>query len=252
MKWLNDIKPELVHDLHNYKQVRPYSIKIFIHKHIPKIDFSLTTYDDRLSEVLLKDALGNKKAELDVGKKSYYISQIRFERINMKILMQEAHPVKSFNIHFVTPTYFNTNMGDYPVRFPLPALFFGNLVNIWNNISKKLAEIDRPNFINWVNAHVYISNYKMKTVRCYIGKPKPVYGGIGNASFRVKKKNMGYYEHTIEKSENANKHEFIKDNYQNNCFWLEILCRLGENTNVGANRTAGLGEIRYYPKSYIT
>lgn len=251
MKWLSEVKPELVHLLHEYEKIRPYSIKRYIHKRVPKIDFSLTTYDDSISEALLQDLLKGGNAEFIAGEKKYYISQIQFERVDVKSLFEKARPVRSFNIRFATPAYFNTSMGDYPVRFPLPALFFGNLANIWNDISKDLAEIDRERFLNWVNAHVYISYYKMKTVKREIGKPRPVYGGIGNASFRVKKMNKLHYKYFLEEQERPQDHELVNQDYTENCRWLEILCRLGEYTNVGANRTAGLGVIKYYPKRTV-
>ena len=62
--------------------------------------------------------------------------------------------MKGFNINFVTPTYFNTSMGDYPVRFPIPVILFGNFADLCNDICQEKSEIDRENFLNWVNAHV--------------------------------------------------------------------------------------------------
>jgi len=251
MKWLSEVKPELVHILHNYEQIRPYSIRRYIHKRVPKIDLSLTTYNENLSDALLQDLMRNQNIEFNVGEKRYYISQIRFERIYLKSLLERSAAVKSFSIRFNTPAYFNTRMGDYPVRFPLPSLLFGNLAHLWNDISKDAADIDRDQFISWVNAHVYISYYKMKTVKRNIGKPKPVYGGIGNASFNVKKFNKKYYKYLLEELGRPQDHKYVNRDYQNNCRWLEILCRLGEYTNVGANRTAGMGVIKYYPNLYL-
>jgi len=46
-------------------------------------------------------------------------------------------------------------------------------------------------------------------------------------------------------------YQFVNEDYEQNCRWLEILCRFGEYTNVGGNRTAGMGVIRYYPKYYM-
>jgi CRISPR/Cas system endoribonuclease Cas6 (RAMP superfamily) len=142
-------------------------------------------------------------------------------------------------------------MGDYSVRFPIPVLFFGNLANIWKEISKDTSEIDREQFLHWINAHVYISGYKMKTVQVKIGKPKPVVGGLGNATFRVVKIDKNYYVHLMEEIGRQHDYEYVNEDYSNNCRWLEILCKVGELTNVGANRTAGMGVMRYYPRSYL-
>ncbi|MHA1757992.1 MAG: CRISPR system precrRNA processing endoribonuclease RAMP protein Cas6 [Promethearchaeota archaeon] len=251
MKWLNDCKPELVYELHENQKIRPYAVNYFIHKQVPKIDFALTTYKDAISKALLKDLISSDKVKISVGEKVYLISQIRFERIESAALLQSAKPIKIFNIRFATPVYFNTSLGDYPVRFPLPSLLFGNLAHIWNDINKDLAEINRDDFINWVNAHVYISYYKIKTVQRDIRKPEKVSGGLGNASFHVQKANKNYYKHVFEEMNKNDDARSLREDYLNNCRWLEALCKLGEYTNVGANRTAGLGVIRYYPKKYM-
>lgn len=61
MKWLHEIKPELVHIFHEREEIRPYAINYIIHKKIPKLDFILTTYNDDLNDALLKDLISMKK-----------------------------------------------------------------------------------------------------------------------------------------------------------------------------------------------
>jgi len=252
MKWLSAIKPKLVHELHEYKKIRPYSINCIFHKKIPKIDFIIVSYDEKIRDALFQDLLTTEKAKIKIGQKDYYISQVRFERINIRDLIDQSNPVKSFNINFVRPVYFNTSMGDYPVRFPIPVLLFGNLANLWNEISKKTPEIDRNNFLNWIKMHLYVSGYKMRSVRTEIGKHVPVVGGLGNATYRVTKINKNYYKYFLKELNRQYDYEFVNEDYLNNCHWLEILSKLGEYTNVGANRTAGMGVFRYYPKSYLS
>ncbi len=252
MKWLHEIKPELVHQLHKYEEVRPYSINCIIHKKIPKLDFVIVSADDKLSDTLLKDLISNDRIKLRIGQKDYYISSVKFERINLKEqIIDKSQPVKNFSINFVKLIYFNTSMGDYPVRFPIPLLLFGNLVNIWNDFASEICKLDREPFLNWINAHLYISGYRMRTVRSEIGKKIPVVGGLGNASFQVSKINKNYYVHYLEELNRKYDIDFVNEDYSGNCRWLEILSRVGEYTNVGANRTAGMGVIRYYPREYL-
>ena len=143
-------------------------------------------------------------------------------------------------------------MGDYPIRVPIPISLFGNLATLWNDISKEGSKIDQNNFLNWLNFHVYISGHKIKSVKRDIGKLKPIVGCFGNVSYQVTKINRNYYKHFLNELNRKYDYEFVNDDYSNNCRWLEILCKLGEYTNVGANRTAGLGVIRYYPKKYLS
>ncbi len=252
MKWLHEIKPELVHVFHEREEIRPYAINYIIHNKMPKLDFILTTYHDDLSDAILNDIISNEKGYLTLGQKRYFISKIQFERINPIDFMESAQPVINLRIHFFRPVSFNTSMGDYPVRFPIPLIFFGNLANIWNDIMKGTSEVARETLLNWVNAHVYVSSYNMRTVRVNIGKPKPVIGGIGSVSFKVSKINRLYYKHFLEDEDRSYDYEYINADYKSNCCWLDILSRFGEYTNVGVNRTAGMGVIHYYNRNYLS
>ncbi|MFX1397714.1 MAG: CRISPR system precrRNA processing endoribonuclease RAMP protein Cas6 [Promethearchaeota archaeon] len=133
-----------------------------------------------------------------------------------------------------------------------PGVLFGNLARIWNDYIDNKSAIDLKEFQNWVNAHIYASTYKIRTVQSNIGKPKPVFGGLGRVSYIVAKINKPYYLHLLKELGRTHDHEFINDDYSNKCRWLEILCRLGELTNVGANRTAAMGVMPYHPNKYLS
>ena len=119
-------------------------------------------------------------------------------------------------------------------------------------IATPSARNDRENFLNWVNTHVYVSGYKMRSAPTEIGKPKPVVGGLGNVSYMVTKINKNYYKHRLEALDRQYDYEFVNEDYSSNCRWLEVLCKLGEYTNAGANRTAGMGVLRYYSRTFLT
>jgi len=252
MKWLSELSPALVHKLHEYEEIRPYSINCRIARKIPKIDFTIVSYDDTLSDALVQDIISSEKVKLHIGQKDYFISKINFERLNFREFLRDAGPIKVFSINFVKPVYFNTSMGDYPVRFPIPNLLFGNLTNIWNDILEGEFEIERDSFINWVNAHVFVSGFKVRSVRTDIGKSRPMVGCLGNLTYRVSKLNRNYYKHVLDDLNRKYDYEYVNKDYMGNCRWLEILCKLGEYTNVGGNRTAGMGVMRYYPRYYLS
>lgn len=252
MKWLNEIKPELVHQLHEYEKIRPYSINCIIHKKPPKIDFIIVSFKTDLSITFLKDLISSENVKLKIGQKNYYLSHVKFKKIDIQTLVEESGCVKKFNISFPTSVYFNTKKGDYPVRFPIPILLFGNLVHIWNYINDTDFTLERNNFLDWINAHVYASGYKMKTAKREIGKPRPIIGGLGNVSYTVASINKIYYKHYLDNLNKKYDFEFVRTDYLSNCKWLEILCKLGQYTNVGGNRTAGMGVMRYYPKKYVS
>ncbi len=251
MEWLHNIEPKLVHEYHSYGKVRPYSIHSIIYDKVPKIEFNLITFDNNLKESLLKDIIKQENPKFKLGQKNYYIGKIYFETINLRKIFDDSKPITSFKIKFITPTYFSTSLGDYPVRFPLPSLLFGNLAKIWNTISERTGDIDTDRFINWINAHVYASFYKLIVKKRLIGKPQPVYGCAGYCNYKVQKINKLFYKKLLEEENREYDYEYVNEDYLNNCRWLEILCKIGEYTNVGTNRTAGLGVIRYYPYKYV-
>ena len=262
--WLHENCPKLTHQLHAYEQVRPYAINCHIHKNKPLVEFTIVSYDKPLSSVLIETVKPIDGKILKVADKKYRVRNLQIEKIYLEKLIHNSKPVRNFHIHFPTPIHFSTAKGNYPVRFPLPSMIFGNLSKIWNDMIQQTAQIERQDFLNWVNAHCYVSGYEMRSAKYFIKSDQKVAGGHGSMSYRIKKPNKSFYEkfkppnilkNPKTKSENKltieNKQEQVKAHYRSNCRWVDLLCRVGEYTNVGRNRTAGMGVIRYFPKNYI-
>ena len=98
MDWLNKIKPELVHKLHEYQEVRPYSINCKIESKVPKIDFILVSYDDILTDTLIEDVITNEKIKVRIGEKDYFIFKINFEKYNIREFIKQAKSIKSLSL----------------------------------------------------------------------------------------------------------------------------------------------------------
>lgn len=252
MKWLVESNPELGDAFHRPGQIRPYAINTIPHRKEGRIEFILTSYDEELSDTVIHDLLQSEKVKLKVNGQTFFIARITFERPNLEQMRKQARALTKFQIQFVTPIYFNTSLGDYPVRFPMPDIFFNNLARLWNDMNNDELKIDRESFIEWINAHVYISGYRMRSAKRDIGKRKPVVGGLGNATYRVTEINRNYYKHLLEELDRKYDIEFVRENYSNNCEWLDTLLKLGTYTNVGGNRTAGMGVIRYWLKERLS
>jgi CRISPR/Cas system endoribonuclease Cas6 (RAMP superfamily) len=237
---------------HSYEKVRPYNIHCYIHKGEPLVEFTLVSYNQSLSS-LLQDIFSSLKNRLiNVAQKKYQIQDIRIEDLHLEQLIMESKPVRHFHVSFITPVHFQTSKGNYPIRFPMPIVFFSNMVKIWNSIPEKSAKIDVQDFFQWIEPHCFVSGFKMRSTRYYINTNQIVAGGVGYVTYRIKKPNSHFYEQNITcNTEFKNTEEDITFHYQNNCHWIDLLCRTAEYTNVGSNRTAGMGHIKYYPKSFI-
>jgi len=245
MNWLREIKPELLHELHKYEEIRPYSINSIIKTDVPRVIFILTSFNENLSKTIIdyfKDKYGKL---LNFGEKSYILSRIEVRVIYLQDIIKKAKSISSFSIKFITPTSFNTRISSYSILYPLPSVLFGNLANLWNNISGNDGRIDKDNFINWINSHLYMSYYDLKTVKRNVGESKAYIGVIGIANYKTTKINKFYYQKLKENKAKENLKIVPKDDYKENCRWIDILCKLGEYTSVGMKRTAGMGVIKY-------
>ena len=252
MDWLAKINPELVEKLHQANKERPYAIKFIINKKLSKIDFIITSFDPEINQSILDGIVLKDEANVIIKNRSYFISTIKWENHDLNCLIELSKPVNSFRLRFITPVSFNTSLGNYPVRFPLPSILFGNLCNLWNSVSENFKKLERDEFIKWVNTHVYVSYYDMRTVKRNIGKPKPIVGGIGVASYRIKNIDTHFYKNiTGDIEDNETRVNFIIKDHVQKCCWIDILCKLGEFINVGTNRTAGMGVIRYKPNKFF-
>lgn len=250
--WLHEKCPKLTHELHSYNEIRPYSINCYIHRRDPLVEFSIVSYNQSLSAVLYDIIYSIKKQILDIAGKQYEIQGLKTEEIHLEDLMKASAPVRHFHISFVTPVYFRTPHGDYPIRFPMPSLLISNILKIWNILSKETSPLDSYDLIRWVDIHCFPSGYKMKTSKYYIRNTQTVAGGLGFVSCRINKPNTHYYKkHLALNRQEEDKASEIDSHYRTNCQWIDLLCRVAEYTNVGGNRTAGMGVIKYYPKSYL-
>lgn len=249
MKWLHEIKPELVHFFHEREKVRSYAIDRIVRRDVPKIEFIITTYSDDLSDALLNDLASRTDVSISLGENKYVLASVRFERIDLKLLVESARPIKEFSVRFLRPVYFNTKRGNYPLRFPLPEILFGNLANIWNDLARGTAEIDRTDLTLWIGAHLYSNKFEVSTPRARIGKAH-VRGTKGSIRYKVAKLDEHFYKHYFKDKQEPSSVERAREHYFNNSRWIDLLARLGQLTNAGENRTAGLGVMRYRPIQY--
>ncbi|MBD3215093.1 MAG: CRISPR system precrRNA processing endoribonuclease RAMP protein Cas6 [Candidatus Lokiarchaeota archaeon] len=225
MNWLKQIKPELVHELHSYNRIRPYSIQLSYRR--KKLIFYLNIFDSNISSVLINDLIKDKNKEFLVSSQTFLLKKVVFEDISISTILKKARPVKSFIMNFIEPTYFKTTRSKNVVRLPIPELIFSNLLNLWNEYYSSEINIEEFPFLQWVNREIYPSSLKIKTISKEMGETIPAAGIVGWTNFEITKNESNYAK------------------------LIDAFCRLGELSNIGANRTAGFGVIKYRSKEFF-
>ncbi|MBA7555072.1 hypothetical protein ES705_47722 [subsurface metagenome] len=122
MTWLKKIDPKLVHELHSYNKIRPYSIQISYRN--DKLVFYLNTFTTELSTPIINDLINDKKKKFTLNDQVFLLKKVVFEEFNLSEFNNKAKPIKNFRLEFVEPTYFNTTRSKNVVRLPIPELIF--------------------------------------------------------------------------------------------------------------------------------
>ncbi|MHA1124630.1 MAG: CRISPR-associated endoribonuclease Cas6 [Candidatus Heimdallarchaeota archaeon] len=239
---LNAIKQfdlELSDRLHESNYLRPYSIS-------PLIAFQSKTKRTRRGEIiiekesiykfrlgLLTNELAERMVKLTLQKDLMVLklANIDFKVITIEIsknttkelLASTIENPSKLTLSFITPTYFTMAKQDFPMRFPDPRYLFMNLTSLWNAFNEEIIIVDKEAFFQWIENHVSINAYKLSTHTVFIAKGARKIGFKGWTRFQLSG----------------------EESYQR---WIHALAQFAEFSNIGANRTAGLGCVRYKPK----
>jgi hypothetical protein len=248
IRWLKELEPKLLHKYHDYNSIRPYSINVWIHKKKNTIDYTMHFFDNSVGEMLLDDITSDHH-EIQINKYKFSIYNIEFGPINLSTVYDASKPIKSYTLYFPKPTYFNTLEGNYPIRLPVPADIYSNLLSITEEVASTNGFYydEKINYYSWLKAHIYVSGHDIKTVQNHVKTHQSAVGFVGHVSFKIKKPNSHYYEN-LEKTYRPSS---VEKNHLANCKWTHFLNRLATYTNVGVNRTAGFGVVNYHPKNHF-
>jgi CRISPR-associated endoribonuclease Cas6 len=203
--------------------------------------------DSELAKIF-KDAILSMRLEnIVLGSEKYKTIEINVNHISFKDMIKKAKVIKTFSITFITPTYFritprqkklsknrklSINSMISPYRFylfPDPVLMFRNIVRIWRHFSNYPFNYEK--YLEWIESGgVAISGFPkgIKTIRVYEHPTlnKWCVGFTGKVFF-----------------------DLPSDTYKKDMAQLtDALLKFAEFSNVGGNRTAGFGVIKYEAK----
>ncbi len=212
------------------------------------LEVYFTVFDEKLINTLIGFIQGKLGGgEISLGRGVAKLNSIFFTEIFYEKLYESAEPVESFKINFITPTYFRSSPIEFNedssrisdkkaftpykfIVFPDPVLMFKSIIRVWRFFSD--YKIDFKDFINWLESgSVVVSGYpqgiKTRIVYEHPTTNKWCVGFTGEVYFTIIKE---LYD--IEMSR-----------------LVDMLLKFAEYSNVGGGKTAGLGVIKYSPKS---
>ena len=221
MEFLGAIDERFVAELHRPNEIRPYAIAI--HRTPPFLNFQLVSLKEAISNAIIQRLLTAENIPISVNGWEFLIVRINIENIPMTNFMRDPQRLVKFQIRFLTPTYFNIRDRGFDIRLPESNFLFPNIAKIWNQHASPECQIDANEFYNWVSKQVFPSSYALQTKPVNIGKAQPKVGCVGWANYLVNDPESPY------------------------AHWIDILLKFAEYVNVGGNRTAGCGVIKYKP-----
>jgi CRISPR-associated endoribonuclease Cas6 len=225
MGMLGKIDSKYIEELHKPNQIRPYAISI--KNDAQEIRFELIILTEEFSKAIMDYILTLNEFAVNINQNEYILLKIDLETIKMETFIKQGQKISKFNLRFLTPTYFNIVGRDFDMRLPEPTFLFENIAHIWNQFAPGGSGIDFSGLYEWISKNVFISSYQLKTRAFPIGKETPVIGCTGWATYLVKDPENGY------------------------AIWLDALLRFAEYSNLGGNRTAACGVIRYEPLEVV-
>jgi CRISPR-associated endoribonuclease Cas6 len=255
---LKSIDPNLAENLHGLKRIAPLSTSpITIEASRGRVlsegsifSFRISALTDDLSMKIVNYLTENMDLVLRVKDAEAKLIELSVSTLDPKRVLEEAKPVKSFSIHFLSPTFFRQSLTKKCCQYcpnlkikcpylkcfkhyryiplPEPYLMFRSLLRLWRKFTG--IDLNYREYVEWLlKGGIAVAGFpNLKTVRVYEHPTTPKWsvGFKGKVLFNL--------------PEDTYSEEMAKTTY--------TLLKLGEHSNVGGNRTAGFGVIKYQPK----
>jgi len=234
----------LASKIHGFGGLAPFSSSPLIRLERGIYYFRYASFDSRITRALLEFFKRNDEVQLLNNR--FYVREITFKSIDLSKLLQDAHPYEKYEIEFMSPTCFRRPCPYIPLHtlgfiakmlrivgrprstyryYPLPdpILMLRNINRLWRGYGG--VSIRSKRYARWLEeGGVALSGVEdIRTVKLtYKKRGAFIVGFVGKARLSIP--NDTYNE------------EFVRI--------TNAMLRLGEEIQVGVNRTAGFGLYR--------
>jgi CRISPR-associated endoribonuclease Cas6 len=226
---LNRVNPALAQDLHEPNAIKPYSVTPLYFRAAKKYPdgylmdaASPCTFKIRF----LDDGLAKAAMEFFSTNEGIMIYDTTFKVASLTLRSEDFVKVESadtFRMLFDSPTHLSKIGSHYDQLFPEPTAIFPNLMRMWDNFmpeEKRFGKDVHERYREWLAENATASGYDLRTVPVK-GKSLKI-GFVGWCAYRMNDKETGFGLTTNK------------------------LARFAEYSNVGMERTAGFGVVKYF------
>jgi CRISPR-associated endoribonuclease Cas6 len=223
---LNRVNPALSQNLHEPNSVKPYSVTPLYFKSTKKFadGYQLDASSPCIFKIrFLNDSIAKNVLDFFSANESMMIYDTSFKVASMTVRSEDFENVqdaKLFKMIFDTPTHLAKIGSKFDQVFPEPLSVFPNLMRIWDScMSEKFGKVVHTKYKEWMARSTTVSAYDLRTLTVTAGKSMKI-GFAGWCAYRI----VGDSEFSLI----TNK-----------------LAKLAEYSNVGMERTAGFGVVKY-------
>jgi CRISPR-associated endoribonuclease Cas6 len=245
--------------LHSQKALAPYSVtpvevsrenrSFFIYDRfngLASVQFKISIFEEALMKAFTQALLSSGSPSVKLVDTGVLVTEISVNQQDFEKILDEAKPVKRFEVFFRTPCYFRKSVPmDSPDQalkafkspyrsVPLPdvSLMLRNIARLWKRFSG--LNFKYRDYVAWVDrGGVILAGYPkgIRTIRVYEHHKsnKWIMGFIGVVRFSIPSDMFS--------------ERFAK--------FTDALMKFAEYSNVGGSRTAGFGVIKYLPKDQL-
>ncbi len=243
-RMLGSLDPEFSERIHEFRGLAPFSISPLMKLDPRTYMFRVTSYLTRLSSVLIESfSMGDEIRLMD---RRFRIVEISFKRLELEKLMEDSRPHRKYELEFLSPTCFRR---PYPY-IPLHYLgFFARLMKMVGRPKSHYRFLPLPDPILMLrNLRRQWEQYagmslKVRGFARWLEEGGVAVSGVdGVKTHRIVNRVRGrfFVGFTGRVRLSLPGDVFREDAART----VDLLLRVGEETQVGINRTAGFGMYR--------
>jgi CRISPR-associated endoribonuclease Cas6 len=232
---LREYDSDLSDKVHGQSGLRAYSIDPFqcdsaFHTHFmqgEEYDFGVNLFRSTQFQGMLRSIAIRRNYGFRILHHDFSLQRVDLKQISTDILMKQwlenmptetNKPIK-MRMTFLTPTQFSSFGSDYAYLLPTPEKVFPSLLRIWKMLERSMTPELTGKYRDWITENVYVSGYRLKTVKVPLGRERSLMGFVGNVEYSMKASEDPLSSLTF------------------------CLAKFAEICNVGKNRSAGFGKV---------